>query len=98
MYVPLHKGIVSTGITYKTWTLHSDLNYTGLRYTSNSETNALDSFLLLNAALSKQLSLGQNKLILSLRSDNITNEVYQTMAYRAMPLRGYTFSLRMLIP
>ncbi|MBC5774129.1 TonB-dependent receptor [Pontibacter sp. KCTC 32443] len=98
MYVPRHKAVLATGISYKNWTLHSDLNYTGLRYTSNSETSSLDGFILVNAALSKQLLLGQNRLILTLRSDNITNKVYQTMAYRAMPLRSYTFSLRMLIP
>ncbi|NDK56113.1 TonB-dependent receptor [Pontibacter fetidus] len=98
MYVPRHKAVVATGLTYKNWQLHTDLNYTGLRYTTNSETRPLESFILINAALSKQLHLNQCKLILSLRTENITNTVYQTMAYRAMPPRGYTFSLRFIIP
>ncbi|MER2998630.1 TonB-dependent receptor plug domain-containing protein [Pontibacter populi] len=98
MYVPRHKGVLATGINYKNWQLHTDLNFTGLRYTTNSETSHLDSFMLVNVALSKQMQLGQGRLIVVVRSDNITNEVYQTMAYHAMPLRGYTFSLRFLIP
>ncbi|MEJ8757931.1 TonB-dependent receptor [Pontibacter sp. H259] len=98
MYVPLYKGIVAGGIAYKNWQLHTDLNYTGLRYTNNSESRLLDGFILANAALSSQLLLDKSRFILTLRSDNLTNEVYQTMAYRAMPGRSYTFSLRFLIP
>ncbi|GAB3827009.1 hypothetical protein GCM10028895_38730 [Pontibacter rugosus] len=75
-----------------------NINYTGLRYTSNSEANSLDSFLLLNLAVSKELQLGQSKLQLALRADNVTDSDYQTMAYRAMPPRGYTLSLRFIIP
>nr|WP_255481186.1 TonB-dependent receptor [Pontibacter sp. Tf4] len=98
MYVPRHKGVAAAGITYKNWQLHTDANYTGLRYTNNSESHSLDSFILWNAALSRQLQFGPARFILTLRSDNLTSEVYQTMAYHAMPLRSYTFSLRLLIP
>ncbi|NEM96735.1 TonB-dependent receptor plug domain-containing protein [Pontibacter burrus] len=98
MYVPRHKGVFAAGINYRNWQLNADLNYTGLRYTSNSQTTSLDSFMLLNAVLSRQLQIGPSRFILTFRSDNITNEVYQTMAYHAMPLRSYTVSLRFLIP
>ncbi|WP_439881291.1 TonB-dependent receptor plug domain-containing protein [Pontibacter sp. MBLB2868] len=98
MYVPHHKAILNASIKYKQLTVSGDLNFTGLRYTSNSESGYLNSFMLLNLALSKELSVGPNRLVLSLRSDNVTNTVYQTMAYRAMPPRGYTFSIRFLIP
>ncbi|SFG92284.1 TonB-dependent receptor plug domain-containing protein [Pontibacter chinhatensis] len=98
MYVPRHKGLLAAEAKYKNWSLLGNLNYTGLRYTSNSETSHLDSFMLLNLALSRRLQLGSNTLLLTLRSDNLTNAAYQTMAYRAMPPRGYTFSLRFIIP
>jgi len=98
MYVPLHKALLSTEATYKGWRLLSNLNYTGLRYTTNSETAYLEGFLLLNLALSKKIPIQQNTLWVALRADNVTNQVYQTMAYRAMPLRSYTFSLRFTIP
>ncbi len=98
MYVPRHKAILSAEGKYKSWSLLGNLNYTGLRYTSNSETSHLDDFILLHLALSRRLQLGQNTLLLTLRSDNVTNAEYQTMAYRPMPPRGYTFSLRFIIP
>ncbi|PRY10716.1 iron complex outermembrane receptor protein [Pontibacter ummariensis] len=98
MYVPLHKGVFSAEARYQAWSLLGNLNYTGLRYTSNSETNSLDSFLLLNLALTRKIKLQQNTLLLTLRTDNVTDEVYQTMLNRAMPPRGYTFSLRFIIP
>lgn len=98
MYVPRHKAILSAEANYSSWSLLGNLNYTGLRYTSNSETSRLDGFILLNLALSRKLQLGQNTLLLTLRSDNVTNAAYQTMAYRPMPPRGYTFSLRFIIP
>ncbi|ARS37366.1 TonB-dependent receptor plug domain-containing protein [Pontibacter actiniarum] len=98
MYVPRHKAIFSTEAAYRNWTLLGNLNYTGLRYTSNSETTSLDSFLLLHLALTRKLQLGQNSLLLTLRSDNVTNAAYQTMVSRAMPPRGYTFSIRFIIP
>jgi iron complex outermembrane receptor protein len=98
MYVPLHKAVFSTAASYGGWSLMGNLNYTGLRYTSNSETSSLDAFLLLQLALSKKLQIRQNTLYLTLRSDNVTNAEYQTMVSRAMPLRGYTFSLRFIFP
>ncbi|MCX2738456.1 TonB-dependent receptor plug domain-containing protein [Pontibacter anaerobius] len=98
MYVPHHKAILSAEAKYKNWSLLGNLNYTGLRYTSNSETSHLKDFILLNLALSRKLQLGQNTLLLTLRSDNVANTEYQTMAYRPMPPRSYTFSLRFIIP
>ena len=98
MYVPLHKAMLATDINYHNWSVLGNLNYTGLRYTSNSETSSLDDFLLLQLALSRKLKLKENTLILSLRADNVTNSEYQTMAYRAMPPRGYTLSIRFIIP
>ncbi|CAM3485204.1 TonB-dependent receptor [Pontibacter korlensis] len=98
MYVPQHKALFSTKATYRKWSLIGNVNYTGLRYTTNSETSSLNSFTLLHLALSRRLQLGQNTLHFTLRSDNVTNAEYQTMAYRAMPPRGYTFSLRFIIP
>ncbi|GAB3541071.1 TonB-dependent receptor plug domain-containing protein [Pontibacter brevis] len=98
MYVPLHKAIFATEANHRGWSVLGNLNYTGLRYTSNSETTSLDDFLLLQLALSKKLQLHQNTLILTLRADNVTNAAYQTMISRAMPPRGYTFSLRFIIP
>lgn len=98
MYVPLHKGVFLAETRYKDWSLLANLNYTGMRYTTNSEASSLDSFLLLHMALSRKIQLGPNSLQLTLRADNLTNEAYQTMAYRAMPPRGYTFSLRYTLP
>ncbi|WP_345159295.1 TonB-dependent receptor plug domain-containing protein [Pontibacter saemangeumensis] len=98
MYVPLHKAVFATTAAYRGWSVLGNLNYTGLRYTSNSGTSSLDAFLLLQLALSRKLQLRQNTLLLTLRADNVTNAAYQTMAYRAMPPRGYTFSLRFIIP
>ncbi|MEJ8801035.1 TonB-dependent receptor plug domain-containing protein [Pontibacter sp. H249] len=98
MYVPHHKAILSTEVNYKGWSALGGLNYTGLRYTNNSESNYLDDFILVDVALSKRLQLKQQIIVLTLRSDNVTNTDYQTMAYHAMPPRGYTFSLRLIIP
>ncbi|MBC5992885.1 TonB-dependent receptor plug domain-containing protein [Pontibacter cellulosilyticus] len=98
MYVPRHKAVLGAVAAYKGWSVLSNLNYTGIRYTNNSESNYLKDFMLLDLALSKRLQLHTHNLVLTLRSDNVTNATYQTMAYHAMPPRGYTFSLRFIIP
>jgi vitamin B12 transporter len=98
MYVPFHKAVFTSDASYKGWTLTSSMNYTGLRYTNNSESDALDGFLLLNAAVSRKITVRKSTLIVGLRSENITDTDYQTMAFYAMPPRSYTFSLRILIP
>ena len=98
MYVPRHKAILNTEAVYNGWSLLGNLNYTGLRYTTNSESAFIDEFILLDLALSKRMKLQNNTLILGLRADNLANTVYQTMAFHAMPPRGYTFSLRFIIP
>ncbi len=94
MYVPLHKGIVSLDAGYRGWSLLGNINYTGERYTTNSETTSLDDFFLIGLALNKKFQLKKTALTLSVRGDNVTGIEYQTMAYRAMPLRNYTLSIR----
>ncbi|GAB3199033.1 TonB-dependent receptor plug domain-containing protein [Pontibacter aydingkolensis] len=98
MYVPHHKAILGADATYKGWSVLSNLNYTGLRYISNSESGYLEDFILLDLVLSKKLQLQKSQLILTLRSDNVTSATYHTMAYHAMPPRGYTFNIRFIIP
>lgn len=98
MYVPLHKAVLSMDTNYKGWLLLGSLNYTGLRFTTNSETTSLDSFLLLNLALSKSIKFQKYAITMAIRSDNVSDTEYQTMQYRAMPLRNYTFSLQLNIP
>ena len=97
-YVPLHKATLATDATFRSWSFISSLNYTGKRYTNNTNTGSLPGFALLDLALNKSLKLGEQTLVATARVDNATDTRYTTMQNQPMPGRQYTLGLRFIIP
>jgi iron complex outermembrane receptor protein len=81
-------------VHYKQYMTGITLSYTGYRYINNSNTDWLDSFMLLNAVAGKSFRFNHTSLYLSGRINNILNNSYQNMENRPMPGRNYQISLR----
>ncbi|MEZ4885726.1 MAG: TonB-dependent receptor [Chitinophagales bacterium] len=97
IYVPLHT--VKLGITHSNQ--YFDIRYfhqlIGKRYTNADNSNSLPIYQLGSIVLAKHCSLGKNKnhpLQLQLKVNNLWNESYQVIAFRAMPLRYWEFGLK----
>jgi len=102
IYVPLHTAGAFAMAQYKQYLLQIHTNYTGNRFILTDNSAFLPAYLLSNLALGYKYSIKNNAQInenidftLYLRINNASNETYQNMEMRAMPLRNYTISLQM---
>jgi len=93
-YVPQHTLRGYTGVKYAQWLLTANVNFTGLRYTTPENDQWLPAYTLLNVALGKSIRLGAYQFELIGKINNVTNAIYQTLEYYAMPQRHYALSLR----
>jgi iron complex outermembrane receptor protein len=103
-YVPLHTGNIFGLVKYKKISLNLNGTYTGKRFTIADNSDFLQPYFLTNLALGyqtdwrilKAAKQRQEKITLCfwLKINNLTNETYQNMAFRAMPLRNYAVSLQ----
>ncbi|MDX5348244.1 MAG: TonB-dependent receptor, partial [Hymenobacteraceae bacterium] len=94
IFVPLHSATTTAFISKNGWFANSQFTYTSSRYTNPSNTSLVEGFALLNAVAGKTVTYKTFQLELSAKVNNITNQVYQNMDYRAMPLRHYSLCLR----
>lgn len=89
MYVPFHKVFGNADYQYKFLKLYVQGMFNGKTFTTSDENNAykIDPYFVLNAGLSSTIL---KKYTLGFRVNNITDEVYETMAYYPLPKRNYS--------
>jgi iron complex outermembrane receptor protein len=100
-YVPIHTGGFFALLNWNNYSLQFNSNYTGKRYTTTDNLNSLTPYVLTNLSVGyvlkmKKLREKQTKSHLQfwLRCYNLTNETYQNVESRAMPLRNYQLSVQ----
>ena len=89
IYIPKHHANAFAEVRWKTWSLNYTFEFTGKRTTSMNDDDFfaydLPYYTLHHLSLGKQL----NKIRLEFRINNLTNNDYQTVLWRAMPGRSY---------
>ena len=89
IYIPKHHANAFAEVKWKTWNLNYTFEFTGKRTTSMNDDDFfaydLPYYTLHHLSLGKQL----NKIRLEFRINNLTNNDYQTVLWRAMPGRSY---------
>lgn len=95
IYVPNHKANFIFLYQYKKWGFAYNLQYTGKVYITTSNTQSLNAYTLSNISLNR--SLLKNKLQLAFKVNNLFNEKYQSVAFRPMPNRNFTFNINLII-
>ena len=89
IYIPLHHANAFAEAKWNTWNMTYSMEFTGERKTSMNDNEffayQLPYYMLHHITLGKQL----NRFRLELRINNITDEEYQTVLWRAMPGRSY---------
>ncbi len=92
-YVPQHKVAGWAELGFRSWYLATDAAFTALRYSDNDNNRSLPAYFLANASLGKRFFYKTLQANVMAQVQNISNTVYQTMAYRAMPPRHFRVSL-----
>lgn len=90
-FVPQWKANAQLQYQLKSWSLQSNWNYTGIRYTTGEESPAFSvpAFQLLDARLGKSFRLDKHALDLAVEVRNLLDKPYQNYENRAMPGRSY---------
>ena len=95
-YTPVHIGYAGAGIAFRRWASHFDTEFTGIRYVTADNETALPAFNLINWGINRKFMLGRQQLMLDFSINNLLNESYQNVQYRAMPGRNYQVTLKFL--
>mgnify|MGYP000035308634 CR=1 FL=1 len=96
IYVPFHKLNYTLYLTYKSFTLNYNYNYTGKRFTTSDNNWYLPANFTSNISLAKGFRVSsKTKIVTTFKVNNLLDQNYQSIAYRAMPGRNYLFSLNL---
>ncbi len=91
IYSPQHVLNLSVNLKYKGWYLYYNQNYTGLRYATSDNSQALDPYTLADVRVGKQLKINASHVLdLYVHCGNIWNTQYQNLAWRPMPGHSFT--------
>ncbi len=94
IYVPYHQINHTFGAAIKNFYLTYNYNYTGKRFMTTDNNWYLPPNFISNVSLSKTVKLNpQTKLNVGFKINNIFNQDYQAIAWRAMPGRNYLITL-----
>jgi outer membrane cobalamin receptor len=89
-YVPLHRAVFNTSIDYKNFSFGYIQNYTGIRYSLETQ---LEPYQVADLFCNYSLRKNHFKTTLQFRINNLWNKFYQVRQYYAMPLRNYLITL-----
>ncbi|MCC3157780.1 TonB-dependent receptor [Hymenobacter sp. 15J16-1T3B] len=93
-YVPQHSASLSTDHDWRGWLLTTAATFTDRRYTTASGSDFLPAYGLLHGSVGRRFRCGRWQLTALVQGHNLSNARYQNYAFRAMPPRAGTLSLR----
>jgi iron complex outermembrane receptor protein len=93
IYVPFHKFNYTLSAAYKKTSIYYNYSYTGLRFISTDNNWYMPEYFIHNASISQKINIKKLALTGSFKVNNLLNQDYQSMAYRAMPGRNFLFSI-----
>lgn len=94
-YVPVHSGHIFGRAMRGRWSVETQLDYTGLRYTTldNTTYQSLKAYALLSAATGRSFPIAACEMHVRLSAFNLLNVYYENVENTAMPGRNYQASL-----
>ena len=96
IYVPIQNVQGSMTVVYRGTMINYTQIYTGYRYTLSDNSKYLKPYSVANIQVSQTFLIGTSKIKVFAQFNNLWNETYQVLAYRAMPLFNYQIGLSML--
>ena len=97
IYMPFHKFNYTLSASYKKTSIYYNYSYTGLRFISPDNNWYMPDYFIHNVSISQQVKLKKISLTASFKVNNILNQDYQSIAYRAMPGRNFLFSISLTL-
>ncbi len=95
IYVPKHRAGGVLDYSWKKWGFNYNLQYVGKVFTTTSNSESLDDYLLSDISLIR--SLCKDIVTLNVKVNNLFNVNYQSVAFRPMPGRNYVLQFNFKI-
>lgn len=97
LYTPLHTGSATLQYMKGAYRLNCNSTFTGSRYTTvdNNPDNFLESFMLFNISLAREINFKKYTSILEFTVNNVLNTSYTVFEYRPMPLRNFYITYKL---
>jgi iron complex outermembrane receptor protein len=89
IYVPHHKATTSVALGYYGFIVTAFFRYTGLRFISSDNSDALPAYSIADIELCKRITFSKSSIKFAFRINNIANSIYQDVADRPMPPRNF---------
>lgn len=93
IYVPIQNAQGTATLSYKGASLSYTQMYVGYRYTLSDNSDYLKPYTVGNISVGQTFSLSTSKIKVFAQLNNVWQEAYQVMEYRAMPLFNYQVGL-----
>ncbi len=93
IYVPIQNGQFNFSLFFKATSISYTQVYTGYRYTTSDNTSYLKPYSVGNLNIAQTLGWNTLKIKVYAQLNNIWQETYQVVAYRAMPLFNCQFGV-----
>ncbi|MCF8378349.1 MAG: TonB-dependent receptor [Bacteroidales bacterium] len=97
IYVPEHKYFATALIRWESFMFSYNQSYTGQRFITKDNKEALPAYALDNIWLSKVFEMKQNKVEFAISLNNIWDIEYQAVQYNPMPGRHFRISIKLLL-
>ncbi|MGK7397197.1 MAG: TonB-dependent receptor plug domain-containing protein [Candidatus Cyclobacteriaceae bacterium M3_2C_046] len=96
-YTPVHQANMTIRVNYNKWQGSLTNDFTGQRFTSLSNQQALPAYLLTNMNISHDLNILNTACTFSLRLNNLFDVDYQNLQYLAMPGLNWQVGLNLIV-
>jgi len=96
IYIPKHKFIGSTRWKFRTYSISSNLQVLGERYTVSDNTRQLPAVILNDWVFEKQFKINEYVLAAQLNINNIWDEEYQLITRQPMPGRSFMLTIKFM--
>lgn len=97
VYVPAHQGNAALFVAFRQTSALLQTQWTGARFTNNTNSAFLPAFALLNLRLEHRLTFGKGGLVLYGQANNLLGAEYQVVLNRPMPWQQFELGLQFFL-
>jgi len=93
LYIPIYKSNIGFNASYKNLQLAYIHNFVGKRYITKDNSGSIDPYTVGDLSIGSKLNFKSSFINIQFKVNNIWNEIYEVMAFYAMPTRYYSINL-----
>jgi vitamin B12 transporter len=94
IYIPMHKGILQFIVSYRNTQWQYQHSFTGKAFVTSDNTKTLPPYHIANMILSQKVAFKNYAFNVLAKVNNLYNQSYQVIEWRAMPGRHYEIGLQ----